>query len=167
MGELAGAKNVLVRVHSECFTGDVLGSLRCDCGEQLKNSMGMIAKAKLGAVIYMRQEGRGIGLSEKLRAYNLQDEGLDTIDANLSLGHQSDIRDYTLAASIIKELGIESVRLITNNPNKIDTLKTMGITIAERVGLVPTLHPENIGYIRTKIKRMNHLLDLPVDESDQ
>jgi GTP cyclohydrolase II len=165
MGDLDGKENVLVRVHSECFTGDVLGSLRCDCGEQLQRAMSMIADVGEGAVLYLRQEGRGIGLEEKLRAYNLQDEGYDTVDANLVLGHQADERDYTPAARILDNLGVESVALITNNPAKIDALNVLGIRVEERVPLVPTIHPENIDYISTKIRRMRHLLDTTTLES--
>lgn len=161
LGEVEGEENVLVRVHSECFTGDVLGSQRCDCGEQLHKSLEMIAEEKLGILVYMRQEGRGIGLLEKLRAYNLQDEGYDTVDANLILGHQPDSRGYSVTAAIIKDLGIKSIRLLTNNPMKIDDLKHLGIEMTERVQLKPTLNPNNERYIRTKVDRMNHLLDLP------
>ena len=161
MGDVEGKEHVLVRVHSECFTGDVLGSQRCDCGEQLHMSIEMIAEEKLGVLVYMRQEGRGIGLLEKLRAYNLQDEGYDTVDANLILGHQPDIRGYSVTAAIIKDLGIKSIRLLTNNPTKIDNLKHLGIEMTERVQLKPTLNQNNERYIRTKVDRMNHLLDLP------
>src|SRR5690606_20991025 len=115
-GDLASADEVLVRIHSECFTGDVMGSLRCDCGEQLERSLAMVADAGVGVVLYMRQEGRGIGLLSKLQAYNLQDQGYDTVDANLMLGHEADERDYTLAARMLEELGVKAVRLITNNP---------------------------------------------------
>ncbi len=161
LGDVEGDENVLVRVHSECFTGDLLGSQRCDCGEQLHKSIEMIAEERLGVLVYMRQEGRGIGLLEKLRAYNLQDEGYDTVDANLILGHQPDNRSYSVTAAIIKDLGIKSIRLLTNNPTKIDDLKHLGIVMTERVQLKPTLNPNNEKYIRTKVDRMNHLLDLP------
>lgn len=159
MGDLEGKENVMVRVHSECFTGDVLGSLRCDCGEQLQRAMGMVAKAGEGAIIYLRQEGRGIGLEEKLRAYNLQDEGYDTVDANLALGHQVDERDYSSAARILAHLGINSISLITNNPAKIEALTKLGVKVSRRVPLAPTVNPENIRYINTKINRMHHLLE--------
>jgi len=160
MGEVEGKNDVLVRVHSECFTGDVLGSRRCDCGEQLGRSMEMIAEAGEGVVIYLRQEGRGIGLLDKLRAYNLQDEGYDTVDANLALGHQVDERDYTAAARILDDLGIGSIRLITNNPVKILRISELGIEVTERVPLPATVHADNAHYLFTKALRMDHLLDL-------
>ena len=161
MGELDGAEDVLVRVHSECFTGDVLGSQRCDCGEQLDRSMQLIAEEGRGAVVYMRQEGRGIGLAEKLKAYVLQDLGHDTVDANILLGHQADARDYTLAALIIRDLGIRSVRLMTNNPAKIDELSELGIAVSSRVPLEPqTVNHNNRKYLFTKMRRMNHMIDL-------
>ena len=159
MGDPEGKEDVLVRVHSECFTGDVLGSLRCDCGEQLHRAMAMIAESGEGAIIYLRQEGRGIGLEEKLRAYNLQDEGYDTVDANLALGHQADERDYTCAARILENLGIRSIALITNNPNKIEALNSLGVNICRRIPLSPTINPENLRYLSTKAERMRHLLD--------
>jgi 3,4-dihydroxy 2-butanone 4-phosphate synthase/GTP cyclohydrolase II len=152
--------NVLVRVHSECFTGDVLGSLRCDCGEQLSMAMGMVAGENAGIILYLRQEGRGIGLLEKLRAYNLQDNGYDTVDANLALGHEADERDYTIAALMLQDLGVPSVRLLTNNPTKVESLTALGVTVSERVGLQPTIHAENEDYLATKMARMRHLLHL-------
>ncbi len=158
MGEVQGRDNVTVRVHSECFTGDVLGSLRCDCGEQLERAMQMIAKAGQGVILYLRQEGRGIGLLDKLRAYNLQDEGLDTVEANLRLGHQADERDYTVAALMLKDLGIHSVTLITNNPRKINELRALGISVRQRLPIEIVPRPENLRYLRTKAKRMDHLL---------
>jgi 3,4-dihydroxy 2-butanone 4-phosphate synthase / GTP cyclohydrolase II len=160
MGEIAGGENILVRVHSECFTGDVLGSQRCDCGEQLARSLEMIADAGCGILVYMRQEGRGIGLLKKIEAYNLQDAGHDTVDANLLLGHLADERDYTLAARILEDLGIKSIRLMTNNPTKIDALIKEGILVNERVELETTVTPENARYLHTKAKRMNHMLSL-------
>jgi 3,4-dihydroxy 2-butanone 4-phosphate synthase/GTP cyclohydrolase II len=159
MGDLEGKDNVLVRVHSECFTGDVLGSLRCDCGDQLQRAMSMVAEAGEGAIIYLRQEGRGIGLKEKLRAYNLQDEGFDTVDANLELGHQADEREYSCAASILAHLGVRSINLVTNNPTKIKALTSLGVEVRQRIPLVPAVNPENVHYISTKIERMSHLLD--------
>lgn len=160
MGEVNGKSNVLVRVHSECFTGDVLGSRRCDCGEQLQQAMQTIAEAGQGIVVYLRQEGRGIGLLDKLRAYNLQDEGYDTVDANILLGHQADERDYTAAGCILEDLGVPSVRLLTNNPGKIRHLKKLGIAVDERVPLESTVNADNAGYLLTKAQRMNHLLTL-------
>ena len=160
MGDLQNRDNVLVRVHSECFTGDVLGSQRCDCGEQLDRSMQKIAEEGLGVLVYMRQEGRGIGLLKKIEAYNLQDAGHDTVDANILLGHLADERDYTLAARILEDLGVKSIRLMTNNPTKIDALVSEGIKVTERIELETTVNPENSRYLQTKAKRMNHMLRL-------
>jgi GTP cyclohydrolase II len=160
MGDVSSAESVLVRVHSECFTGDVLGSRRCDCGEQLDRSMAMVAKAGVGVVLYMRQEGRGIGLLDKLRAYNLQDQGFDTVDANLMLGHEADERDYSLAALMLEDLGVASVRLVTNNPAKIRALEAAGITVSERVSLEVIANTDNAGYLLTKAQRMDHFLPL-------
>lgn len=160
-GEPNGKDDVLVRVHSECFTGDVLGSQRCDCGEQLNRAMQMIARVGVGVVVYMRQEGRGIGLAEKLRAYNLQDEGHDTVEANLLLGHDADARDYTVAALILKELGVDGVRLMTNNPTKIAELDKLGVPVRDRVALNPLMVNENNrSYLITKVERMNHMMDV-------
>jgi GTP cyclohydrolase II len=158
MGNLADAEDVLVRVHSECFTGDVLGSLRCDCGEQLNRALALVASEGLGVVIYLRQEGRGIGLLQKLRAYNLQDQGYDTVDANLMLGHEADERDYSLAARILEDLKVKAVRLITNNPSKISALEAEGIKVTSRVIQNIAVNSENENYLRTKAKRMDHLL---------
>ena len=171
MGDLEKAESVLVRVHSECFTGDVMGSRRCDCGEQLQRSMALVASEGLGVVLYLRQEGRGIGLLEKLRAYNLQDLGYDTVDANLMLGHEADERDYSLAARMLEDLGVKSARLITNNPTKINALIEEGIKVAERVALEIPANTDNASYLQTKAKRMDHLLRLkstaPVSESHE
>jgi GTP cyclohydrolase II len=160
LGVVRGQENVGVRIHSECFTGDVLGSLRCDCGEQLERSLQMISRWGRGAVLYLRQEGRGIGLLDKLRAYNLQDHGLDTVEANLRLGHQADERDYTIAALMIGELGIRSINLLTNNPAKINDLRRLGITILKRTPVEIPPRPENVGYLTTKATRMDHLLKI-------
>jgi len=160
LGKIEGERAVLVRIHSECFTGDVLGSLRCDCGEQFHQAMQRIAHEGAGLLIYLRQEGRGIGLRDKLRAYNLQDEGLDTVDANLALGHQADERDYTAAARILKHLGVRSLRLLTNNPGKLEALRTLGVDVVERVPLHARPTRENEGYLRTKRTRMHHWLPL-------
>lgn len=166
MGDPENKEDVLVRVHSECFTGDVLGSLRCDCGEQLLHAMAMIAEEGEGIILYLRQEGRGIGLEEKLRAYNLQDEGYDTVEANLALGHQADERDYTCAVRMLEILGARSIALITNNPSKIEALTKLGTNISRRIPLTPTINPENMHYINTKVKRMRHLIDTHSLESD-
>ncbi|OGT70956.1 MAG: GTP cyclohydrolase II [Gammaproteobacteria bacterium RIFCSPLOWO2_02_FULL_57_10] len=158
MGDLAQGENVLVRIHSECFTGDVMGSQRCDCGEQLHRSMALVAAEGQGVIVYLRQEGRGIGLLEKLKAYNLQDQGYDTVDANLMLGHGADEREYSLAARILEELQIKSVRLMTNNPLKISALQAEGIRVTMRVSLEGAVNPENAQYLLTKAKRMDHML---------
>lgn len=160
VGNVADQPDVLVRVHSECFTGDVLGSLRCDCGAQLSQAMKLIAKEGSGILIYLRQEGRGIGLLNKLRAYNLQDQGYDTVEANLLLGHEADERDYTIAALILKHLGICSVRLLTNNPMKTEGLQQSGITVKARVPLQSGVTSENAAYLLTKVQRMRHLMSL-------
>ena len=162
IGEPRGRSDVLVRVHSECFTGDVLGSQRCDCGEQLRRSMHLMAHEGQGILLYLRQEGRGIGLLDKLRAYNLQDQGYDTVEANLALGHQADERDYTVAALILRDWGVRSIRLLTNNPLKIDSLKALNVNVTGRVPLAPTFTANNTSYLRTKVERMRHLLQLPV-----
>jgi len=159
-GDVEGADDVLVRVHSECFTGDVLGSLRCDCGEQLNASMRRIASEGAGVLLYLRQEGRGIGLLSKLKAYDLQDEGYDTVEANLMLGHGADERDYSIGARILQNLGISSIRLLTNNPEKIESLQEHGVTVEKRVPLEPHLNQHNTDYLQTKVERMRHLLDL-------
>jgi len=160
MGDPGGRRSVLVRIHSECFTGDVLGSRRCDCGEQLQRAMEMIALEGQGAILYLRQEGRGIGLTEKLKAYNLQDDGLDTVEANLALGHPADDRDYRVAAAMLDDLRIYSVRLLTNNPAKILDLQAQGIKVEERIPVVPTFYQDNEQYLVTKVLRMNHLYNI-------
>lgn len=161
MGDLSGDAPVLVRVHSECLTGETFGSRRCDCGEQLARSLELIAAEGRGVLLYMRQEGRGIGLTDKLRAYNLQDEGMDTVDANLALGHQADARHYDSAALMLRQLGITRVALLTNNPAKIEELQTLGIEIVERIPLVGEVTPDNERYMLAKAERMKHLIDLP------
>ena len=161
MGEIANGEDVLVRVHSECLTGDIFGSRRCDCGEQLDHSLRLIAEEGRGLLIYLRQEGRGIGLLQKMHAYNLQDKGHDTIDANLMLGHAADERDYTLAALILQGFGITSVRLITNNPDKINSLESNGIAVNERIELQSFANADNSRYLTTKAERMKHMMQVP------
>jgi 3,4-dihydroxy 2-butanone 4-phosphate synthase/GTP cyclohydrolase II len=159
-GAVQGEDDVLVRVHSECLTGDVFASLRCDCGPQLSESMRLIAEAGLGAVVYLRgHEGRGIGLGHKLRAYQLQDQGHDTVDANLALGLPVDSREYGIGAQILVDLGITTMRLMTNNPAKYGGLGGFGLEVTERVPLLTRPNPENIAYLRTKRERMGHLLE--------
>lgn len=157
-GDVAGRENVLVRVHSECLTGDVFSSLRCDCGSQLHRAMEIIHKEGLGVVLYMRQEGRGIGLGNKLKAYHLQEQGLDTVEANLKLGFPPDLRDYGIGAQILVDLELHRIRLITNNPKKLVGLEGYGLEIAERVPIEITPHRENIKYLRTKKDKMGHLI---------
>ncbi len=165
-GEIENQTRVLARVHSECFTGDVLGSRRCDCGPQLEKALQRIAEANQGVILYLRQEGRGIGLIEKLKAYNLQDQGYDTVDANLMLGHGADERDYDIAAAMLTDLGVSSIRLMTNNPKKIESLHAAGIEIAERVPLETAVHDHNANYLSTKALRMNHILNVIRKPSD-
>ncbi|GAB6068145.1 hypothetical protein JCM13664_14640 [Methylothermus subterraneus] len=166
-GEVKGQSEVLVRLHSECLTGDVFASKRCDCGEQLAEAMRLIGQAERGVLLYLRQEGRGIGLFKKLQAYNLQDQGLDTVDANLKLGHQPDERDYRIAALILKDLKVRSVRLITNNPHKIEELEQYGIRVSERIPIEVGHTFENLHYLKTKAEKMAHLLSLKkLDKAD-
>ncbi len=165
-GDLDGPAPVLVRLHSECLTGDVLGSLRCDCGEQLHSALAMIGAAERGVLLYLDHEGRGIGLFNKVRAYGLQDGGLDTVDANVELGLPVDSRDYSAAAAVLHELGIASVRLITNNPAKIRGLEMHDVAVIERVPLETIPNEVNVPYLRTKASRMGHLLDGLPDPRD-
>lgn len=160
MGDITTPEPVLVRVHSECATGDIFGSLRCDCGEQLAMAMEKIAKEGRGAVIYLRQEGRGIGFHNKIRAYALQDKGLDTVEANISLGFAPDLRDYGVGAQIMRDLGISEIRMMTNNPMKIISLEGHGLKVTETVPLIVEPNPHNRHYLETKKKKMGHLLDL-------
>jgi GTP cyclohydrolase II len=148
----------LVRLHSECLTGDVLGSLRCDCGEQLQTALALVGEADAGVLLYLRQEGRGIGLVNKIRAYALQDRGLDTVDANLALGLPVDRREYASAAAILRSLGLIRVRLLTNNPLKHAALERHGVEVVERVPLIAPPNAVNHSYLRTKADRMGHLL---------
>jgi 3,4-dihydroxy 2-butanone 4-phosphate synthase/GTP cyclohydrolase II len=157
-GEVRNQENVMTRVHSECLTGDLFGSLRCDCGPQLHHAMRMIEEEKEGILIYLRQEGRGIGLAEKLKTYNLQDAGLDTVDANIYLGHKAEERDYHVASEVLKDLGVSSIRLVSNNPDKEKKLKDLGIKVSSRITLEPDVNIENLKYLKTKIDRMGHEL---------
>lgn len=152
--------NPLVRIHSECLTGDAFHSLKCDCGAQLKKSMELIQKEGAGAIVYLRQEGRGIGLESKIQAYALQDRGYDTLDANLALGLPADARDYEIAATMLKKKNVTSVRLMTNNPLKVKGLRDNGITVSDRVSHISGLCESNRDYLNTKKARMGHLLDL-------
>ncbi len=152
--------NPLVRIHSECLTGDAFHSLKCDCGAQLKKSMELIQKEGAGAIVYLRQEGRGIGLESKIQAYALQDRGYDTLDANLALGLPADARDYEIAATMLKKKSVTSVRLMTNNPLKVKGLRDNGITVSDRVSHISGLCESNRDYLNTKKARMGHLLDL-------
>lgn len=157
-GEVKGQKGVLVRVHSECLTGDVFGSRRCDCGPQLHAAMQRIEEAGRGVILYMRQEGRGIGLPAKLRAYRLQEQGLDTVDANLKLGFPMDLRDYGVGAQMLCDLGLKTIRLLTNNPKKVVGLQGYGLEIVEQLPIRVNPNPHNANYLKTKRERMGHLL---------
>jgi len=158
---LAGAENVPVRVHSECLTGDVLGSLRCDCRDQLEITLDLLGSEDKGILVYMRQEGRGIGLGNKIKAYALQqEEGLDTVDANKHLGFDDDLRDYTVAGLILKAFELKSIILATNNPLKVKGLEQVGVEVAKRLPVITQLNPHNADYLRTKARKSGHLLPL-------
>ena len=157
-GEVAGKKGVLVRVHSECLTGDVFGSRRCDCGPQLHEAMRQVADEKQGVIVYMRQEGRGIGLAPKIKAYKLQEQGLDTIEANRKLGYPMDLREYGLGAQILCDLGLKTIRLLTNNPKKIVGLEGYGLEIVEQLPIRIKPNPHNEKYLRVKREKLGHLI---------
>ena len=158
LGNVSGKSNVLVRVHSECLTGDVFGSLRCDCGPQLHQAMRQVAEEGQGVIVYMRQEGRGIGLAQKIKAYKLQERGLDTVEANLKLGFKMDLREYGLGAQILADLGLKTIRLLTNNPRKVVGLEGYGLEIVEQVPSRIKPNPHNVKYLRTKKEKLGHLI---------
>jgi 3,4-dihydroxy 2-butanone 4-phosphate synthase/GTP cyclohydrolase II len=162
MGDIATTEPVLVRVHSECATGDIFGSLRCDCGEQLDMALKMIAQNGRGVLVYLRQEGRGIGFHNKIRAYALQDQGLDTVEANISLGFAPDLRDYGVGAQILTDLGIKELRLLTNNPKKVISVEGYGLRVVQTVPIIVPPNPHNRQYLETKQKKMGHRLELPI-----
>ncbi len=157
-GDVRGGQGVLVRVHSECLTGDALFSLRCDCGAQLQSALRMIAGEGRGALLYLRQEGRGIGLLNKIKAYRLQDAGADTVEANQALGFGADLRDYSMCAAMLEHAGIRSLRLLTNNPEKVAALQAQGIAISERVAHEAHRNPHNRHYLATKAGKLGHLM---------
>jgi 3,4-dihydroxy 2-butanone 4-phosphate synthase/GTP cyclohydrolase II len=166
-GEVSGQHDVLVRVHSECLTGDVFHSMRCDCGEQLESALTMIEREGLGVLLYLSQEGRGIGLLNKLRAYKLQEEGLDTVDANLRLGLPADLRDYGIGAQILSDMGLTSIRILTNNPKKISGMSGYGLSVTDQIPIEHMPNPHNEAYLRAKRDRLGHILHhqgLPLDE---
>lgn len=158
MGDLRSGEPALARLHSECLTGDGFGSLRCDCGPQLDAALRHVASAGRGVVLYLRQEGRGIGLVNKIRAYALQDAGADTVEANEQLGFGADLREYAMCEDMLRHLGVTQVRLMTNNPKKVAALEAHGIVVTERVPLITGLNPENEGYMQTKTDKMGHML---------
>lgn len=159
LGSMDGPDPVLMRVHSECLTGDAFSSLRCDCGPQLDAALKAIVENGWGCLLYLRQEGRGIGLHAKIQAYHLQDQGADTLDANLILGHPADGRNYKIAATMLNDLGIEEVALLTNNPDKVKQLEDHGIIVAKTVPLVAGVGQDNLQYLQTKVERMGHTID--------
>jgi len=162
-GNISGDEPVLVRVHSECLTGDVFSSLRCDCGAQIELAMKIIAEEDRGVFLYVRQEGRGIGFHNKLKAYALQDQGLDTVEANVALGFEADLRDYGIGAQILADLGLHNIRLLTNNPKKVVGLESYGLQIVETLPLITSPTSHNLRYLKTKQKKLGHMLG--IDES--
>ena len=156
LGDMDGPDPVLIRVHSECITGDAFSSIRCDCGSQLDDTLKKIQQKGWGCLLYLRQEGRGIGLHAKIQAYNLQDKGADTLDANLMLGLPADARDYSIASIILENIGIRKVSLLTNNPDKVEKLENLGIEVVERVPLIVGVRSENRDYLQTKSEKMGH-----------
>ena len=162
LGAIDDGRPVLVRAHSECLTGDVLGSSRCDCGDQLADSLRFLQQQGRGILLYLRQEGRGIGLTKKISAYALQEQGLDTVEANLALGLPEDMRDYRAAAEMLLDLGVWRVRLLTNNPAKIEGLERYGVEVVERISLGMSPNPSNLRYLRTKREKMGHLFPEPM-----
>ena len=159
LGDMEGPDPVLVRVHSECLTGDAFGSLRCDCGPQLDSALRQISERGWGALIYLRQEGRGIGLHAKIQAYHLQDQGADTLDANLKLGLPGDARNYDIAAQILQSIGVTRISLLSNNPDKVQQLQKHGINVEERMPLLAGIGDDNREYLKTKLERMGHEID--------
>ena len=159
MGDVSSGEPVLLRIHSECLTGDALFSMRCDCGAQLEEAMRRIAKEGRGAILYLRQEGRGIGLLNKIKAYHLQDQGADTVEANEQLGFGADMRDYGICKPIMKHLKVSNVKLMTNNPQKVQALERLGVTVSERIALQTGLNPHNKQYLATKAGKLGHLFD--------
>jgi GTP cyclohydrolase II len=166
MGDVTGDRPVMLRVHSECLTGDALFSIRCDCGAQLEEAMRRIAAEGRGAILYLRQEGRGIGLLNKIRAYHLQDAGADTVEANEQLGFGADLRDYSICQSMLRHLQITRVRLLTNNPRKVEALESLGVEVVERVALQSGRNPHNFRYLATKAGKMGHLFDEQNENED-
>ncbi|MBT5330687.1 MAG: GTP cyclohydrolase II [Porticoccaceae bacterium] len=159
LGELDNSESVLARIHSECLTGDALFSQRCDCGSQLQEAMKQISEEGRGIILYLRQEGRGIGLLNKIRAYNLQDEGADTVEANESLGFGADMRDYSICGPMFENFGITKVRLMTNNPRKVSAMESLGIEVTERISIHTGQNPHNDHYLKTKAGKLGHMFD--------
>ena len=166
-GDLKGSEGVPVRLHSECLTSEILGSLKCDCRDQLEHALSLVGRSERGAVLYLRQEGRGIGLGNKIRAYALQARGADTYDANRALGFADDLRSYDVAACMLRQLGVRSVDLITNNPLKIKALEDHGIPVRRRIASITPANPHNRGYLMAKRERTGHLIELPATDQER